>query len=45
MVGHPWGDGCSQLLDLLGFFGSAAPVAVDAGVLRGCDLLEVLLLQ
>ena len=31
MVGHPWGDGCSQLLDLLGFFGSATPAAVDAG--------------
>ena len=45
MVGHPWGDGCSQLLDLLDFFGSGAPAAVDAGGLRGYGLLEVLLLQ
>ena len=45
MVGHPWGDGCSQLLDLLGFIGSAAPAAIDVGGLRGYGLLEVLLLQ
>ena len=45
MVGHTWGDGCSQLLDFLGFFGSAVPAAVDAAGLQGYDLLEVLLLQ
>jgi len=44
VVGHPWGEGCSQLLDLLGFIGSVALAAVDTGVLQGCDLLEVLLL-
>ena len=40
-VGHPWGDGCSQLLDPLDFFGSAAPAVVDAGGLRGYGLPEV----
>ena len=45
VVGHLWGDDYSQLPDPLGFFGSAVPTAVDAGGLRGYDLLEVLLLQ
>ena len=45
VVGHLWGDDYSQLPDPLGFFGSDVPAAVDAGGLRGYDLLEVLLLQ
>ena len=45
MVGHLWGDDYSQLPDPLGFFGSAAPAAVDAGGLWEYNLPEVLLLQ
>ena len=45
VVGHLWGDDYSQLPDPLGFFEFAVPAAVDAGGLRGYDLLEVLLLQ
>ena len=41
VVGHPWGDGCSQLLDPLDFFGFAALVVVDAGGLRGYGLPKV----
>ena len=29
VVGHPWGDGCLQLLDPLDFFDFAAPAIVD----------------
>ena len=45
MVGHPWGGGCSQLLDVLDFFGFAAPVVVGAGGLRGYGLPEARPLQ
>ena len=45
MVGHPWGGGCSQLLDLLDLFGFATPVVVGAGGLRGYILLEARPLQ
>ena len=41
VIGHPWGDGCSRLLDPLDFFGFAALVAIDAGGLWGYGLLEV----
>ena len=41
VVGHPWGDGCSQLLDALDFFGFAAPVIVDVGGLRGYGMPKV----
>jgi len=37
MVGHPWDDDCSQLLDPLGFFG----FAIDGCGPRRYDLLEV----
>ena len=45
MIGHLWGDDYSQRPDPLGFFGFVVPAAIDAGGLRGYDLLEVLLLQ
>ena len=45
VIGHLWGIDYSQLPDPLGFFGSAVPVAVDAGGLRGYGFLEVLLLR
>ena len=41
VVGHPWGDGCLQLLDSLDFFGFGALVVVDDDGLRGYGLLEV----
>ena len=41
VVGHPWGDGCSRLLDPLEFFGFAAPAAIDAGGHQGYGLPEV----
>ena len=41
VVGHPWGDGCSRLLDPLDFFGFATPVVVDTAGLRGYGLPEV----
>ena len=41
MVGHPWGDGYSRLLDPLDFFGFATPVVVDTAGLRGYGLPEV----
>ena len=37
VVGHPWGDGCLQLPDPLGFFG----FAIDDYGPGGYDLLEV----
>ena len=39
VVGHPWGDGCSWLLDPLDFFDFAAPVVVDGGGLWGVRLV------
>ena len=42
VVDYPWGVECLQLL---GFFGFAAPTVVDDDGLRGYDLLEVSPLQ
>jgi len=41
VVGHPWGDGCSRLLDPPGFFEFAAPAVVDDDGLQEYGLLEV----
>ena len=41
VVVHPWGDGCLQLPDPLGFFDFVAPAVVDGDGLRRYGLLEV----
>ena len=40
-VGHPWGDGCSRLLDPLDFFEFAAPAVVVDGDLQEYGLPKV----
>jgi len=40
-VGHPWGDGCSRLLDPLDFFEFVAPAVVVDGDLQEYGLPEV----
>ena len=41
VVSHPWGDGCLQHLDPLGFFDFVAPTVVVGDGLWGYGLLEV----
>ena len=41
VVGHLWGDDCSQLPDPLDFFDFAGPAVVDDGGLQEYGLLEL----
>ena len=41
VVGRPWGDGCSRLLDPLDFFEFVAPAIVVDGDLQEYGLPEV----